>query len=156
MTAEKRQKEQQDTQQQESAKSATEKGKLIQFPRRGFVWHELMTTDTEGAEKFYREITGLTASPGSYKMMMAGEQPIGGLVGPTARGPVWPSGGPEPHWIAYIGVEDVDASAQRAQDLGGKVLLPPTDVPGFGRAAVLRDPQGAAFGIFAPLPQESR
>jgi predicted enzyme related to lactoylglutathione lyase len=156
MTAEKRQKEQQDTQQQESAKSATEKGKLIQFPRRGFVWHELMTTDTEGAEKFYREITGLTASPGSYKMMMAGEQPIGGLVGPTAKGPIWPSGGPEPHWIAYIGVEDVDASAQRAQDLGGKVLLPPTDVPGFGRAAVLRDPQGAKFGIFAPLPQESR
>jgi hypothetical protein len=63
---------------------------------------------------------------------------------------VWPSGGPEPHWIAYIGVDDVDAAARRAQELGGQILLPPTDVPGLGRAAVLRDPQGAAFGVFGP------
>jgi uncharacterized protein len=32
---------------------------------------------------------------------------------------------------------------------GGEILLPPTDVPGMGRAAVLRDPQGAGFGVFA-------
>jgi predicted enzyme related to lactoylglutathione lyase len=139
---------------EESAKSVRENCALIQFPRRGFVWHELMTTDTEGAQRFYREVTGLTTNPGPYQMLMAGEQPVGGLVGPTPRGTVWPSGGPEPHWIAYIGVEDVDAATQKAHELGGKVLLPPTDVPGFGRAAVLRDPQGAAFGIFAPLQQE--
>lgn len=134
-----------------NVKSVMEDGAMTQIPRKGFVWHELMTTDTEGAQKFYREVTGLTATPGSYKMLMAGEQPVGGLVGPTPEGPVWPSGGPEPHWIAYIGVEDVDAAARRAHELGGQILLPPTDVPGFGRAAVLRDPQGAAFGIFAPL-----
>jgi len=47
-------------------------------------------------------------------------------------------------------VVDVEKAVQQAQELGGKVLLPPTDVPGFGRAAVLRDPQGAAFGVFTP------
>ncbi|MGI5917905.1 MAG: VOC family protein [Anaerolineae bacterium] len=120
--------------------------------RSGFVWHELMTTDVEAAREFYREVTGLTTDVGDYPMLMDGGQPVGGLVGPTGQGPVWPSGGPEAHWIAYIGVEDVDAAVQRAQSLGGEILLPPVDVPGFGRAAVLRDPQGAAFGLFTVQP----
>ncbi len=121
---------------------------MAQIPRKGFVWHELMTTDTGKAEKFYREVTGLTVNPGPYLMIMSGDQPVGGLVGPTPKGPIWPSGGPEPHWIPYIGVENVDAAVKKAKELGGQVLLPPVDVPGFGRAAVLRDPQGAAFGLF--------
>lgn len=123
---------------------------MMRIGRSGFVWHELMTTDTGGAGAFYREVTGLTTSAGDYPMLMDGERPVGGLAGPTEEGPVWPSGGPEPHWIAYIGVDDVDAAARRAQELGGQILLPPTDVPGLGRAAVLRDPQGAAFGVFGP------
>ncbi|MHB9029327.1 MAG: VOC family protein [Candidatus Latescibacterota bacterium] len=131
---------------------AKEENARDQFPRTGFVWHELMTTDAEGARTFYREVTGLTAMPGPYLMLMDGDQPVGGLVGPTPEGPVWPSGGPEPHWIAYIGVPDVDVAVKKAQELGGQVFLPPVDIPGFGRASGLRDPQGAAFGIFAPLP----
>ncbi|MHB1294207.1 MAG: VOC family protein [Anaerolineae bacterium] len=127
---------------------------MVEMARTGFVWHELMTTDVEGAHTFYREVTGLTtAYVGNYPMLMDGEQPVGGVAGPTEAGPVWPSGGPEPHWIAYIGVEDVDVAAERARALGGQILLPPTDVPGFGRAAVLRDPQGAPFGIFASSGQ---
>jgi len=122
----------------------------IQIPRKGFNWHELMTTDPEAAQRFYQEVTGLTTTPGEYKMLMAGNIPVGGLVGPTPEGPVWPSGGPEPHWIAYIGVEDVDAAIKKALELGGTVFLPATDIPGFGRVAGLRDPQGAAFGIFSP------
>lgn len=125
---------------------------MIPIARSGFVWHELMTTDVEGARAFYREVTGLTTSPGPYEMLMDGDRPVGGMTGPTDQGPVWPSGGPQPHWIAYIGVNDVDAAARRAEELGGRVLLPPIDVPGLGRAAVLRDPQGAAFGVFASLP----
>jgi uncharacterized protein len=113
----------------------------------GFVWHELMTPDTEGAQAFYREVTGLTATPGPYLMLMAGEQSIGGLIGPTPDGPTWPSGGPEAHWVPYIAVEDVDAAAERARSLGGEILVPPTDIPGYARVAVLRDPQGATFGI---------
>jgi predicted enzyme related to lactoylglutathione lyase len=102
--------------------------------KNGFVFHELMTTDVEGAKNFYQEITGLTVTPGPYPMLMDNRQPVAGLVGPRADGSAWPSGGPESHWIAYFSVNDVDATA-----------------PGFGRAAVLRDPQGAAFGIFTQL-----
>jgi predicted enzyme related to lactoylglutathione lyase len=45
-----------------SVKCVIEDGAMTQIPRRGFVWHELMTTDTEKAQKFYREITGLTTN----------------------------------------------------------------------------------------------
>ena len=119
--------------------------------KNGFVFHELMTTDVEGAKNFYQKITGLTVTPGPYPMLMDNKQPVAGLVGPNADGSEWPSGGPESHWIAYFSVNDVDSTARKAKQIGGKVLLPPTEVPGFGRAAVLRDPQGAAFGIFTQL-----
>ena len=58
-----------------------------------------------------------------------------------------------PHWLVYVGCDDVDATASRAAELGGTALLEPTDVPGVGRLAVLQDPQGAVFGIFNPTSQ---
>ena len=125
---------------------------MVKIAKQGFVWHELMTTDVRGAKKFYEEVTGLTTTPGDYQMMMSGDKPVGGLVGPRKEGPGWPSGGPEPHWIPYIGVPDAAAAAKKAAELGGKVLLPPTAIPGMGTAAVLRDPQGAAFGVFTTVP----
>lgn len=120
---------------------------MVEISRGGFVWHELMTSDTESAQAFYREVTGLAVTPGEYVTLLAGQRAVGGIIGPTSEGPIWPSGGPEAHWVPYIDVEDVDAAAERARELGGQVLVPPTDIPGFGRVAVLRDPQGAAIGI---------
>src|SRR5207247_1819898 len=56
--------------------------------------------------------------------------------------------GVPPHWLTYVAVEDVDASAQSGASLGGNVLMPPMDIPNVGRMAVLKDPQGAVFAIF--------
>ena len=47
----------------------------------------------------------------------------------------------------YFSVDDADASADKAQQLGGAIMRPPSDIPDVGRFAVIRDPQGAAFGI---------
>ena len=47
-------------------------------------------------------------------------------------------------------VEDVDATAANVTKLGGKVHMPPFDIPEVGRSAVVADPQGAAFGLFKP------
>ena len=127
---------------------------MTELARSGFNWHELMTTDLEAARRFYEEVTGLAvvdgpSSPaGPYLLLMDGDRPVAGITGPTAQGPIWPSGGPQPHWLAYIAVEDVDRAVEQAQAGGGQVLLEAVDIPGFGRAAVLRDPQGAAFGVF--------
>ena len=50
-------------------------------------------------------------------------------------------------WMIYFNVDDVDATAQTATDAGGTVTVPPQDYFG-GRFAVIRDPQGATFGLF--------
>ena len=49
-----------------------------------------------------------------------------------------------PHWGITFGVEDADAAAARAVELGGEVVVPPFDAP-WVRMAVIRDPQGAVF-----------
>lgn len=53
-----------------------------------------------------------------------------------------------PHWAVNLCVEDVDATARRAVALGGRLLLPPTDTPGF-RSAVVADPQQGVIAISA-------
>lgn len=50
------------------------------------------------------------------------------------------------HWMTYFAVEDTDATAAMAEELGGAVPVPPTDIP-TGRMAVLNDPSGGFFTI---------
>ena len=116
------------------------------------VWHELMSSDPERAKKFYREVIGLTTeplegAPFPYTLWLQNGAPVGGLVPPPDQQTGWPSG-PKPHWVSSFATADVDQAVEKAQTLGGQVLLPPTDIPEFGRAAVLKDPEGAVFGIF--------
>lgn len=124
------------------------------LPHNGFVWHELMTDDVDGAERFYGEVVSMSVmrisdAPGAYRIVVFNEKHSGGLVAPRPDGSDWPSGGPTPHWVPNFGVPDADAAAARAEELGGTILLAPTAVPGMGRAAVLKDPKGAVFGVFA-------
>lgn len=121
---------------------------MAHIEKSGFVFHELMTKDVEAAKNFYRQVTGLTIIDGAYPLLLDGQKMVAGFVGPRTDGSEWPSGGPKPHWVAYFGVDDVDKAAKKADELGGKILLPPTDIPKFGRAAVLKDSQGAVFGVF--------
>lgn len=116
------------------------------------VWHELMSSDPQRAEKFYEEVIGLTASPleGApfpYIVWQQDDKPIGGLVPPQDGQEGWPSG-TTPHWVSSFATPDVDKAVEKARELGGQVLVPPTEIPQFGRAAVLKDPEGAVFGIF--------
>jgi predicted enzyme related to lactoylglutathione lyase len=120
-----------------------------------FIWHELMSRDPEASERFYRSVVGLTVQtlgdgPEAYRLLVANGQPIGGLTGRRPDSDVWPSGGPAGHWVGYLGTDDVDAAARRAEELGGTILLGPLDIPGTGRVAVLRDPDEATFGLFQP------
>jgi predicted enzyme related to lactoylglutathione lyase len=48
-------------------------------------------------------------------------------------------------------VDDVDASAQKATELGGTIMVPPMDIKDVGRFSVIRDPQGAVFSIITYL-----
>ena len=124
-------------------------------PSGAFIWHELMSRDPEASERFYGAVVGLAVVPAgegpeAYRMLVADGRPIGGLTGPEPGGGVWPSGGPAGHWVGYLESADVDAAAVKARELGGEVRLGPLDIPGVGRVAVLRDPDGATFGLFHP------
>jgi predicted enzyme related to lactoylglutathione lyase len=123
-----------------------------------FIWHELMSRDPDRSERFYASVAGLRVrrlgeGPGAYRMLLAGDRPVGGLTGPRPNTDVWPSGGPAGHWVGYFASDDIDAAADRAQALGAQIVLGPLDIPGTGRVAVLRDPDEAAFGLFQPSAQ---
>jgi len=60
------------------------------------------------------------------------------------------AGGAKPHWLAYVVVPEVDKSTARAQELGAKVMVPPTSIPTVGRFAVIADPQGALIAPYTP------
>lgn len=111
-----------------------------------FTWFELVTPAIDDAKAFYTETLGWTTSAMDmgdfeYTMLSAGQAPQGGIVAPPQ--PNTPS-----HWSSYLAVDDVDARAAKVAEHGGKVLVPPTDIPGVGRFALVADPQGALFNLF--------
>ena len=61
--------------------------------------------------------------------------------------------GESPNWDVTFGVDDADATASRAQELGGTVLMPPTDMP-WVRTTVIRDPQGTVFTASKFVPPD--
>src|SRR5258706_7049860 len=112
-----------------------------------YLWYELLTTDPAGAQDFYTKLIGwgLEKSSGAgmdYTMWTRAGTPIGGVLDlpAAARG-----GGVPSHWLAYIGTPDVDATAADAKKKGGRVIVPPQDIPTQGRFAVLTDPHGVLF-----------
>lgn len=116
-----------------------------------FVWDELVTSDVEAAKRFYGEVLGWTSrdmdmgEAGTYTMFQrAGDADAAGCL----TLPDVPT-----HWLPYVGTDDVDATAARASELGGTVLRDPFDVPGVGRLAIVKDPNGAVFGLFKPNEQ---
>lgn len=127
----------------------------MEMPAHGaFCWTELATTDDEAARKFYAELFGWTYKEGDfggakYTELVAGGRPAGGI---HKMGPEF--GGAPSHWMAYVAVDDVDASARRVEELGGKVCVPPTDIPGVGRFSVINDPTGATLSLITlKMPQ---
>jgi uncharacterized protein len=121
------------------------------WPNR-FVWHDLMTTDAAKAQQFYCALFGwqiheVPMHGFTYRMIMAGPGPIGGIVEEKNI--------PHSHWMPYAATSDVDAAAAKAKSLGGTVCVPPTDLPGTGRFAVVGDPQGAYLSLYKGLPESA-
>jgi uncharacterized protein len=115
-----------------------------------FVWYELLTTDMDAAKAFYAEVVGWgtqdASKPGmAYTLFTAGGTSVSGLMrlSEDAR-----KLGLRPSWLGYVGVNDVDATADRIKDLGGAVHVPPTDIPNISRFSVAVDPQMATIALF--------
>ncbi len=111
-----------------------------------FSWNELMTTDVAGAKIFYGELLGWDMEDMqlnmSYTVGKAGDVQTSGIMAIPPE-----LDGMAPQWGGYVTVDNIDASALRAQELGGKLLVPPTDIPKIGRFCVIQDPQGATLSL---------
>ena len=125
------------------------------FKRQGaFSWSELMTTDVESAIKFYSNLFGwktenMPMGDMKYTIVKVGEEGLGGIMPIPAQ-----AQGTPPNWGVYVTVDDVDETAKKAEKLGGKILVPPTDIPNVGRFFVLQDPQGAVISAIEYVDME--
>ncbi len=112
-----------------------------------FCWNELMTPDPEAAKRFYTQLLGWTTremdmvEAGSYTIFVAGDKDVGGMM-KTTNDEI------PPHWLSHVAVEDVDAATKKAEQLGAKLCVPPTDIPEVGRFSVITDPTGATIALF--------
>ena len=109
-----------------------------------FTWNELATTDLDAATAFYTTVFGWGIDPDAG----ADTAKIFTVDGDMVCGAHAAGEGEFPAWSVWFSVEDCDAAAARATELGGSVLVPPNDMD-FGRGAVIADPQGAVLGIGA-------
>ena len=108
-------------------------------------WSELMTTDPQAARGFYGELFGwqfetMPMPDGDYHVASAAGEKLAGIMALPEQ-----AAGTPPNWGQYITVDDVDGMVKKIENLGGTVLVPPTDIPGVGRFLLLQDPQGATL-----------
>jgi uncharacterized protein len=118
-----------------------------------FVWHDLMTTDVEGAKTFYQKVIGwhFSSQDPGYHVTLVGEHGVGGIM----EIPEHLKGMP-PFWYGYVYTPDVDAACKQVIECGGKVLRQPWDIEETIRMAVIADPDGAVVNIMQPLSKEGR
>ena len=124
----------------------------------GFIWYELMTSEPDAAIAFYEAVVGWKAEDmaipemGDYRytILNAGGRGIAGL----AALPDECKDLTGPGWFGYVQVPDTDAAAAAIEAAGGKVHMPPDDIPSVGRFAMVADPTGAPFYLLTPLPRD--
>lgn len=122
-------------------------------PPGGFIWNELSTADVDAALAFYEKAFGfkhdaMQMPDGTYYVLKQGDKGRAGLYKSMhAAQPTL--------WTPYVCVADCDATTAQATQLGAKVNVPATDIPGVGRLAVFNDPQGASFAVLKPNPTMS-
>ena len=112
-----------------------------------FCWIDLGARDPEAASAFYAAVLDWEIGPSGgpetadYRQALVDGRPVAGIY----RGQR-----PAPSWSSYVSVEDIDAAAARAAELGATVEVGPLDILELGRSALLRDPQGAAVALWEP------
>lgn len=115
-----------------------------------FVHIELQTKDLAKAKAFYSQLFDWKLedipAPGgdmAYTMINVGEGTGGGMF--TNPDPKAPS-----HWLAYVGVDDIEASTRKARDLGATVLQDVMQIGDHGWLSVIMDPTGAVIAMWKP------
>ncbi len=126
-------------------------GERTQYTPGTFSWTDLTTTDQDAAKTFYGSLFGWEAEDmpmgdGVFYSMQRVDGKDVAAISPQPQ--MQRDAGVPPMWNSYITVENVDAAADRAKELGATLHAPPFDVMEAGRMAVIQDPQGAFFMLW--------
>ena len=113
-------------------------------------WIDTTAEDAAGLRDFYAAVVGWQTEEVSmgdyvdYVMKTPSGDAVAGVCHARGNNAELPPG-----WLIYITVQDVDASAGRCRELGGKVVVEPRGLAG-GRFCVVEDPAGAVAALFQP------
>lgn len=108
------------------------------------VWNELNSPDLDGSSAFYSELFGWgieqSAGMADYLSIKVGAANNGGIRELMPPSP--------PNWLVYFGADDIDAALAKVDELGGTKFAGPIDIQ-IAKIAVVADPQGAVFALYA-------
>ena len=118
-----------------------------------FIWNELDTSDQKKCGEFYCDLIGWTkiemdaGSMGTYTIFRQNGKDVAGMMGST--GPI-----DTPRWSAYIAVDNINECTSKVEELGGKILVNPHDIPDIGSVCMISDPVGAVICLLQPISRE--
>jgi predicted enzyme related to lactoylglutathione lyase len=134
------------------AKAAGKERRTMANP---FVHVELNTTDLAKAKDFYGKLLNweLEDVPmgdmGTYTLVKVGEGAGTGGGMMTHPVPGMPSS-----WLAYVAVDDINASTEKARSLGAHIIRDVTEIPNIGSFSIFADPTGAVLALWKPAPKD--
>lgn len=111
-----------------------------------FCWSELATSDVTKAGEFYTRLFDWTmttdAGDPPYSEFLLDGTPVAGMLALTPQ-----HGDAPPRWLPYVTVANCETTAAKVSELGGNVIVPPTEVPEVGTFSVFFDPGGAGLAV---------
>lgn len=108
---------------------------------------QILAKDPDRAARFYTALFDWTVNadnPLGYRQLDTG-------AARGIQGGIWPSP-PDGHSFVqlFVEVEDVTATLEKAREMGGNMVIPPSKLPGGEEMAVMLDPEGIAVGLWKP------
>jgi predicted enzyme related to lactoylglutathione lyase len=118
------------------------------MPKHQIIHVELSSRNHEETGKFYHDLFGWEVRQipeMSYATFSPGEGAVGGGFSPIS--PEYPAG----TIMVYIETDDIQASLKKVEELGGKVISPPMNIPGVGDFAIFEDLSGNQVAVLQPV-----
>jgi uncharacterized protein len=108
-------------------------------------WNELASPDVDASAAFYSELFGWTTepfeqNPQRYLIIQNKGRGNGGIRAKSDNEPM-------SYWLAYFGIDGIDAGLSKAGELGGAKLAGPINI-GVANIGIVQDPQGAVFALY--------
>lgn len=110
------------------------------------MWFEIAGKNGEELSEFYRSLFGWEISPETNGVHLCDPSPDQGI-----KGHIFPTTDEMPytnHVTLYISVDDLEASVAKVESNGGKIIIPPQEIPDYGGSfAMFLDPSGNVIGL---------